>query len=95
MFYAILTEAGRGMPFNYAETPPTAPGDPLRISENATLVAFENQPDLVFASKCACVSGKILWHVTENILHRDDLPAAETFSNYREFQNWLILRDME
>ena len=95
MFYAVLTEAGREMPFNYAGTPPTAPGDPLRVSERATLVAFENQPDLVFASKYACASGKILWHVTESILHHDDLPDAKTFSSYRDFQSWLVCRDME
>lgn len=87
MFYAILTEAGRGMPFNYTGSPPTAPGDPLRVSEQAALMAFENQPDLVFASKYACASGKILWHVTEQILHPDDLPTAKTFSSCRDFQS--------
>ena len=96
MFYGILTTPGKGgMPFQMSDTPPTAPGDPLRVSPNAALIAFENQPDRVFASKCACASGKILWNVPENILHPDDLPADETFSSFRDFQGWLIRRDME
>ena len=90
MHYGVLTNLGKcGMPFQYGERPPTAPGDPLRVSADATLLAFENQPDRVFANQYARVSGKLLWYVTEDILHPDDLPAAETFGSYREFQTWI------
>ena len=90
MVYAILTTAGAGgAPHKKPDVPPTAPGNPLRISENATLLAFENQPNRVFARKTASAYGKILWTVTENVIHPDDLPADETFSSHREFENWL------
>ena len=94
MVYGILTTPGKGgMPFEYGDTPPTAPGEPLRVSESGTLLAFVNQPDRVFASRWANAYGKILWQVTEEILHQDDLPAAETFSSCQEFQMWLSRRD--
>lgn len=94
MFYAILTTPGEsGMPFDYTDTQPTAPGDPLHVAPNATLLAFENQPDRVFAARWANAYGKILWQVTETILHQDDLPAAETFSSCQEFRMWLSRRD--
>ena len=90
MHYGVLTNLGEGgMPFENNKRPPTAPGDPLRLSEDATLLAFANQPDRVFANQYARASGKLLWYVAENILHPDDLPAAETFSSYREFQTWI------
>lgn len=96
MVYAILTTPGKGgMPFQNGERPPQAPGNPLRISEDATLLAFENQPDRVFANQYARASGKLLWYVTQDFLHSDDLPAEETFSSYREFQAWLSRRDTE
>ena len=97
MFYAILTTPGKGgMPFFYGDTPATAPGDaPFRVSEGGTLLAFVNQPDSVFASKCACASGLILWQVNNVKLHPDDLVDAKTFSTYREFQAWLVSREME
>ena len=97
MFYAILTTPGKGgMPFAYGDTPPTAPGDaPLRVSEGGTLIGFVNQPDSVFASKYACASGLILWQVNDVKLHPDDVADAITFSSHREFQSWLICRDME
>ena len=41
MFYGILTELGKnGMPFQYHNTAPQAPGDPLRVSEHATLIGL-------------------------------------------------------
>ena len=90
MVYRILTNLGKGgSPFVIPDTTPTAPGDPLRVSPKATLIAFENQPDSVLAGKDAMAYGKILWCVTEDILHPDDLPAAEVFSSGREFENWL------
>ena len=76
------------MPF-VSENPQTAPGSPLRVAEGATLIAFERQPDSVFARGDALAYGKNLWCVTEDILHPDDLPAAEVFSSGREFQRWL------
>ena len=93
MFYAILTTAGKGTPFKIMDAPPSAPGDPLRVSPDATLVAFERQPDRVFANQYARASGQILWYVNEEILHRDDMPADETFSSYHDFQVWLSRRD--
>ena len=91
MVYAILTTPGKGgMPFQNGERPPQAPGNPLRISEDATLLAFENQPDRVFANQYARVSGKLLWYITKDVLHPDDLLVPdETFSSYREFKAWL------
>ena len=90
MFYAILTTPGKnGSPFQKPETAPAAPGDPLRVSEDATLLAFENQPDRVFATQYARACSKLLWHMQEQILHPDDLPATETFSSYREFVKWI------
>ena len=94
MVYAILTTPGKGgMPFDYGDTAPTAPGERLRVAPNATLVAFENQPDSVFASKCANASGKLLWHVPEEMLHPDDLAEVETFNSYRDFHNWVWNRN--
>ena len=96
MFYAIMTTAGEGgVPHKKPETPPTVPGEPLRVSENATLLAFANQPDRVFARRTASAYGKILWDVSEEIIHPDDLPADEVFDSYEEFQAWLTRRDME
>ena len=90
MHYAILTTPGKGgLPFKTLETAPEAPGDPLRVSENATLLAFENQPTLVIASQFATTYGKLLWHVPEQILHPDDLPARETFKTCQEFMMWM------
>lgn len=94
MYYAVLTNLGEGgSPFKCPETAPEAPGSPLRVSEDATLIAFENQPARFFAGKYALASGKILWHATEEILHRDDLPADEIFDTCQEFQVWLSRRD--
>ena len=91
MFYAVLTN--QGTPFQIRETPPTAPGSPLRVTEDATLLAFENQPSRLFASKYATASGKILWHVTEDILHIGDLPPAKIFTSCHAFQVWLSRRE--
>ena len=94
MVYRILTNLGKGgSPFQYTNTSPTAPGDPLRVSPQATLVAFENQHDSVLARQIALAYGKMFWHVTEDILHPDDLPAAEVFSSGREFKRWLFESD--
>ena len=93
MIYGILTEAGKGSPFNHGTTPPTAPGDPLRVSPEATLVTFENQPDSVFARQTASAYGKILWAVNGVSLHPDDLSDAETFSSCSEFDDWLRCRE--
>ena len=92
MFYAVLTN--QGTPFQISDTPPQAPGNPLRVSPDATLLAFENQPSRLFASKYARAASKQLWHVTEDILHRDDLPVAEVFTTCHDFQVWLFRRDM-
>lgn len=91
MHYAVLTDPGT--PFQFHNSAPQPPGDPLRVAENATLLAFENQPDLVFASRWANASSKILWHVPEQILHLDDLSDAEHFSSYRDFSLWLFQHD--
>lgn len=94
MYYGILTNAREGgSPFKKPETPQTAPGDPLRVSEDATLVAFERQPTRLFARKDAAAYGKILWTVTKSILHPDDLPADEVFKTNQEFIVWLSRRD--
>ena len=94
MVYAILTTPGKGgMPFDYGDTAPTAPGETLRVAPNATLIGFENQPDSVFASKDANAFGLILWQVTGVTLHPDDLADAKTFSTYREFHTWLWSRE--
>ena len=96
MVYAILTTPGKGgMPFDYGDTAPTTIGEPLRVAPNATLIGFENQPDSVFASKDANAFGLILWRVPGVNLHPDDVAAAKTFSSHREFQSWLICREME
>ena len=96
MFHAVLTNLGEGgSPFERPETAPQAPGSPLRVSEDATLIAFVNQPDRLFAGKYALASGKVVWHVTEEMLHRDDLPADKIFSSCQEFQVWLSRRDKE
>lgn len=94
MFYAILTNVG-SVPFRIPKKPPTAPGDPLRLSDKGTLLCFEHQPDRVFANRYVRASGQILWYVNEELLHRDDLPADETFSSYHDFQVWLSQRGTE
>lgn len=94
MFYGILTNAGEGgAPFKKPDTPPTAPGNTLRLSPEATLLAFETQPSWLFASKYARAYSKILWSVDKKMLHRDDLPAAEVFGSCHDFQVWLSCRD--
>ena len=96
MNYAILTNLGEGgSPFQKPKTAPTAPGNPLRVSPEATLVAFENQPDSVFARGDAAAYGKIMWSVTKQILHADDIPDAEVFSSCNDFRVWLSRRDRE
>ena len=96
MYYGILTKLGEGgMPFKPSKTPPTAPGDPLSISENATLIGFENQPDSVFARQTAAAHGKILWSVSGVNLHPDDLKDAETFGSCGDFQRWLFESEKE
>lgn len=90
MFYGILTRPGQGgMPFQTIDAPPTAQGEPLRVSPDATLVAFENQPDRLFAARLANTLGRILWYMDENILHPDDLQDAVKFDAYSDFQMWL------
>ena len=82
------------MPFDYPNTPPpTAPGEPMRVAPNATLVGFVNQPDLVFGSQSATASGKILWHVPETLLHPDDLAEVKEFASQFDFQRWLWERE--
>ena len=96
MYYAILTNLGEGgSPFLKPNTPPTAPGSPLRVSESATLIGFENQPDSVFARQSAAAYGKMLWSVNGVSLHPDDLSDAETFSSCREFDRWLFDRERQ
>ena len=94
MVYAVLTP-NTTTPFQIPKTPPQAPGNPLRLTDEAMLLGFENQPDRVFASKYARAAGKVLWYVTKTILHRDDLPSAEVFSSCHDFQVWLCHRDTE
>ena len=93
MVYRILTNLGKGWE-SLQSTQDTANRlhrcSPLRVSENATLIAFENQPDSVLAGKDARAYGKILWCVTEDILHPDDLPAAKVFSSGREFDPLVV-----
>ena len=94
MVYGILTTPGRGgMPFDYSDTSPTAPGETLRVAPSATLIGFEKQPDSVFASRYANAFGLLLWQVTGVNLHPDDVADAETFSTYREFYTWLWSRE--
>ena len=91
MFYAILTRLGSGgAPFQYGDTPPTAPGEPMRVSEKATLVVFERHNDRLFASSWASAYGKLLWYVPETLLHPEDLPDATEFASCQEFQNYLV-----
>lgn len=91
MYYAVLTKLGTP-PFQIPNTPPTPPGDRLRLAKGATLLVFVNQPDRVFASRWAAAYGKILWHVTEHTMHSDDLPAVE-FESCHDFQVWLSRRE--
>ena len=95
MHYAILTKVGKGGSPFVSENPQLAPGSPLRVSEDATLIAFENYNDRLLARGDALAYGKNFWHVTEDILHADDLPAAETFSSGREFVLWLFESNKE
>ena len=90
MHYRILATLGKnGTPFKKPATAPTAPGCTRRVSEDATLLAFTNQPATVFASQYASAYGKLLWSVPEQMLHPDDLPARETFKTCQEFLVWL------
>ena len=82
MVYRILTNLGKGgSPFKAPKTPLTAfPVIRSVCLRKATLVAFDNQHDSVFARKSAIAYGKIFWCVTEDILHPDDLAAAKVFA---------------
>ena len=92
MVYAVLTKLGTP-PFKRPKTPPTAPGDRLRLSEDATLVGFVNQSDKVFGRKWAMAYGNLLWDATEHTMHSDDLPAAVEFKSCHDFQVWLSRRE--
>ena len=94
MIYAILTDLKKGgMPFQNDEIPSTEADIQLRVSEDATLLAFEDPSDCVLANQYTRDLGKLLWPVTEETIHPDDFPPDETFSNYRDFQVWLSRRE--
>ena len=89
MYYSILTVKYKS-PFKQSETPPSAPGDQLRVSEGAVLIAIENQPTVVFSRQIAMAYGQTLWAVTGVNLHEDDLEEAIEFETPNEFQKWLV-----
>lgn len=89
MEYAILTKLGEGMPFKLPKASQMAPGQPLRVHESATLLAFERQPVLVFARRTANAFSYLLWNVPKTLIHEDDAPE-KTFETLTEFQQFLM-----
>ena len=95
MYYAVLTKIGEdGSPFKRSQIAPTAPGEPLRISEKATLIAFPSQPARLL-SRNAGYCGYLLWHVNEETIHPDDMPAEEVFETTNAFTHWLMKKKIK
>ena len=90
MYYSVLTPVGVA-PFKRAEKPPVAPGDPLRVSEEAVLIEFEIQPTQMFSQRMAPTYSKILWNTNQVQLHEADLAKRIIIETVQEFQE--LLRD--
>ena len=91
MYVSVLTPIG---------TPPfksqrSAPGEPLRVSESATLIEFSCQPTQLIAQRLAAAYGCILWAVSGVSLHDEDWLERVVIETTQEFNAFIRDADKE
>lgn len=90
-YTSILTKTGTS-PFKRSELPPTAPNNPLRVTEGATLIEFSHQPTMVIAQRIAPAYRFILWATSTVQFHEDDWAERIEIETTEDFNE--LIRDL-